>query len=228
MGICIEGAQPSRRSGENWLSGYMSMNKMLQTVKRRLSNSSEGDLAAVSQLQLASATSMGVGSSQGTARDDGIENVARSDVSLPKRERRRSSLVRNQKVAALKDLPHLKDTNMQKREALFQQKLELCSVLFNFEDAASDKKGKDLKRQTLLELVDYVNNAGGQKIFTEALMPDIMGMVVRRFSPILHAPLLIHQMFDSRPIFAARCRHKPKTSTPKKTNQCSNPPGPIY
>ncbi|RHY02446.1 hypothetical protein DYB37_004890 [Aphanomyces astaci] len=178
MGICIEGAQPSRRSGENWLSGYMSMNKMLQTVKRRLSNSSEGDLAAVSQLQLASATSMGVGSSQGTARDDGIENVARSDVSLPKRERRRSSLVRNQKVAALKDLPHLKDTNMQKREALFQQKLELCSVLFNFEDAASDKKGKDLKRQTLLELVDYVNNAGGQKIFTEALMPDIMGMVV--------------------------------------------------
>lgn len=39
--------------------------------------------------------------------------------------------------------------------------------------------GKDLKRQTLLELVDYVNNPGGQKIFTEALMPDIMAMVVR-------------------------------------------------
>ncbi|RHY31667.1 hypothetical protein DYB32_003264 [Aphanomyces invadans] len=155
----------------------MSMNKMLQTVKRRLSNSSEGDLAAVSQLHLASGASMGANSSQGSTRDDGIENVARSDVSLPKRERRRSSLVRNQKVAALKDLPHLKDTNMQKREALFQQKLELCSVLFNFEDAASDKKGKDLKRQTLLELVDYVNNAGGQKIFTEALMPDIMAMV---------------------------------------------------
>lgn len=41
-------------------------------------------------------------------------------------------------------------------------------------------RGKDLKRQTLLELVDYVNNPGGQKIFTEALMPDIMAMVVRR------------------------------------------------
>lgn len=42
----------------------------------------------------------------------------------------------------------------------------------------TNDSGKDLKRQTLLELVDYVNNPGGQKIFTEALMPDIMAMVV--------------------------------------------------
>jgi len=60
---------------------------------------------------------------------------------------------------------------------LFQQKLQLCSVIFNFYDPNSDKRGKDLKRQTLLELVDYVNNSGGQKIFTEALMPDIMKCV---------------------------------------------------
>ena len=50
--------------------------------------------------------------------------------------------------------------------------------MFHFDDPTSDKRGKDLKRQTLLELVDYVNNAGGQKIFTESLMPDIMKMVV--------------------------------------------------
>ena len=34
-----------------------------------------------------------------------------------------------------------------------------------------------MKRSTLLELVDYVNAQSGQKIFTEALMPDIMAMV---------------------------------------------------
>jgi serine/threonine-protein phosphatase 2A regulatory subunit B' len=62
-------------------------------------------------------------------------------------------------------------------QALFQQKLQLCSVIFNFDDPESDKRGKDLKRQTLLELVDYVNNAGGQKIFNENLMPDIMKCV---------------------------------------------------
>jgi serine/threonine-protein phosphatase 2A regulatory subunit B' len=62
-------------------------------------------------------------------------------------------------------------------QALFSQKLDLCSVIFNFDDPNSDKRGKDLKRQTLLELVDYVNNAGGQKIFNEHLMPNIMTCV---------------------------------------------------
>jgi serine/threonine-protein phosphatase 2A regulatory subunit B' len=63
-------------------------------------------------------------------------------------------------------------------QQLFQQKLLLCSIMFNFEDANSDKRGKDLKRNTLLELVDYVNSASGQKeLFTEVLMPDIMACV---------------------------------------------------
>lgn len=52
--------------------------------------------------------------------------------------------------------------------------------------------GKDLKRQTLLELVDYVNNPGGQKIFTEALMPDIMAMVVS-LSRLFYLRMLIAQ-----------------------------------
>ncbi|GMF64787.1 unnamed protein product [Phytophthora lilii] len=69
-----------------------------------------------------------------------VGEVARSDVSLPKRERRRSFMARNQKIQALKDLPHLKDTSLQRREALFQQKLELCSVIFNFDDPTSDKR----------------------------------------------------------------------------------------
>lgn len=151
------------------------MKGMLQTVKRKLSNNGEHipgqspDRVDVDGPKLASGG--------GAAASSPVGEVARSDVSLPKRERRRSFLARNQKIQALKDLPHLKDTALQRREALFQQKLELCSVIFNFDDPTSDKRGKDLKRQTLLELVDYVNNPGGQKIFTEALMPDIMAMV---------------------------------------------------
>ncbi|RLN10820.1 hypothetical protein BBJ28_00023244 [Nothophytophthora sp. Chile5] len=138
------------------------MKGMLQTVKRKLSNNGE-------HLGVTSPDRMDMdGGPKGSAGSNGVVGggmaspvgeVARSDVSLPKRERRRSFLARNQKIQALKDLPHLKDTSLQRREALFQQ------------------KGKDLKRQTLLELVDYVNNPGGQKIFTETLMPDIMAMV---------------------------------------------------
>ena len=79
--------------------------------------------------------------------------------------------------SALKDLPALRDAPPMKREELFVMKLKLCSVIFSFDDPTADKRGKDMKRQTLLELVDYVNTPAGQKIFTEASMGDLMAMV---------------------------------------------------
>ena len=67
------------------------------------------------------------------------------------------------------------------------QKLDVCAIKFDFENAdpAHNRcysiiavgspyqllilyfvfcRGKDMKRETLLELVDFVNNAGGQKV----------------------------------------------------------------
>eukprot|EP00977_Amphora_coffeiformis_P014115 scaffold3856_cov169-Amphora_coffeaeformis.AAC.1 len=79
--------------------------------------------------------------------------------------------------SALKDLPALRDAPPTKREELFVMKLKLCSVIFSFDDPTADKRGKDMKRQTLLELVDYVNTPAGQKIFTESVMGDLMAMV---------------------------------------------------
>jgi len=79
--------------------------------------------------------------------------------------------------SALKELPALRDAPSAKREELFVLKLQLCSVIFSFDDPMADKRGKDMKRQTLLELVDYVNTPAGQKIFTESIMGDLMTMV---------------------------------------------------
>lgn len=80
---------------------------MLQSVKRRLSSQSSGsssnDSSAVSPTSAAGAQQQG-------------DAVGRSDLSLPKRDRRRSSFQKGQKLQALKDLPLLKDTPMQKRE----------------------------------------------------------------------------------------------------------------
>lgn len=98
------------------------MKGMLQTVKRKLSNTGEHlgvpspDRMDVDGPKLA--TSMNGGSSGALSVGAGspVGEVARSDVSLPKRERRRSFLARNQKIQALKDLPHLKDTSLQRRE----------------------------------------------------------------------------------------------------------------
>jgi len=77
----------------------------------------------------------------------------------------------------IKEIPALRDTPSNKLEEIFVKKLQLCCFNFQFDDPTSDKRGKDIKRQTLLELVDYVNNPSGQKIFTEAVMNDLMAMV---------------------------------------------------
>jgi serine/threonine-protein phosphatase 2A regulatory subunit B' len=79
--------------------------------------------------------------------------------------------------SALRELPALRDAAPNKREELFKLKLQLCGVIFSFDDPTSDKRGKDMKRQTLLELVDYVNTPAGQKIFTESVMSDLIAMV---------------------------------------------------
>mmetsp|Transcript_3202 Transcript_3202/g.3476 ORF Transcript_3202/g.3476 Transcript_3202/m.3476 type:complete len:492 (-) Transcript_3202:140-1615(-) len=106
------------------------------------------------------------------------EVTPRADISLPKRhDRRRSSLSRHSKMQNIKELPLLSETPMLKREALFRQKLQLCCTMFDFDDPEADVKGKEIKRETLVELAEYVNTPAGQKIFTEALMPDIVQMV---------------------------------------------------
>ena len=90
---------------------------------------------------------------------------------------RRSSIVRQETVSQLDDLPRLKEVPVQQRQKMFIQKLELCETQFVFLSEAAEseddvnRRGKELKRNTLLEMVDYVNNAAGQKIFTEEVMP---------------------------------------------------------
>mmetsp|Transcript_58203 Transcript_58203/g.161239 ORF Transcript_58203/g.161239 Transcript_58203/m.161239 type:complete len:289 (+) Transcript_58203:237-1103(+) len=75
------------------------------------------------------------------------------------------------------ELPALRDVPATKREELFLKKLELCTITFDFEDQTSNEASKNIKRTTLLELVDYVNNSTGQKLFTEECMPHITNCV---------------------------------------------------
>jgi serine/threonine-protein phosphatase 2A regulatory subunit B' len=60
---------------------------------------------------------------------------------------------------------------------LFRQKLQLCCYIYDFDDQSYDAKGKEQKRETLVELAEYINTPVGQKILTEAVMPDIAEMV---------------------------------------------------
>mmetsp|Transcript_34091 Transcript_34091/g.96633 ORF Transcript_34091/g.96633 Transcript_34091/m.96633 type:complete len:497 (-) Transcript_34091:439-1929(-) len=72
-------------------------------------------------------------------------------------------------------LPSFRDVPNPEKQLLFVKKLHLCSFSFDFSDPSSHVREKELKRQTLLELVEYVN--AGQGKFSEAVSEDIIFML---------------------------------------------------
>lgn len=73
-------------------------------------------------------------------------------------------------------LPSFRDVPVSERQFLFSRKLNLCCYTFDFTDHTKDVKEKEIKRQTLLELVDYVTSGTGK--FTESVFEDVTRMLV--------------------------------------------------
>lgn len=78
--------------------------------------------------------------------------------------------------AVFEPLPLFRDVPSSDRQSLFIRKLNLCCYTFDFTDPTKNVKEKEVKRQTLLELVDYVTSGTGK--FTEAVFEDITKMLV--------------------------------------------------
>eukprot|EP00951_Prasinocladus_malaysianus_P031555 scaffold302879_cov36-Prasinocladus_malaysianus.AAC.1 len=72
-------------------------------------------------------------------------------------------------------LPSFRDVPNPEKQLLFVRKLHLCAFTFDFSDPSDQVREKEIKRQTLLELVEYVNT--GQGKFTEAVSEDIIFML---------------------------------------------------
>ncbi|EYU44814.1 hypothetical protein ABFS82_08G006000 [Erythranthe guttata] len=80
-------------------------------------------------------------------------------------------------------LPSFKDVPNAEKQNLFIKKLSLCCVVFDFTDPTKNLKEKDIKRQTLVELLDYVTSANGK--FNETVVQEIVRMVsVNLFRPL--------------------------------------------
>ena len=69
----------------------------------------------------------------------------------------------------------LLDVPSSEQEELFIRKLRQCCVGFDFMDPVADLKGKEIKRATLNEIVDYIT--AGRGVLTEAVYPEIIRMV---------------------------------------------------
>ncbi|KAL0450753.1 UNVERIFIED_CONTAM: Serine/threonine protein phosphatase 2A regulatory subunit B' eta isoform [Sesamum latifolium] len=69
-------------------------------------------------------------------------------------------------------LPSFRDVPNSEKQNLFIRKLSLCCVMFDFTDPTKHLKEKDIKRQTLVEVVDYVTSATGK--FNESIMQEMV------------------------------------------------------
>ncbi|KAH7446627.1 hypothetical protein KP509_01G065800 [Ceratopteris richardii] len=95
-------------------------------------------------------------------------------------------------------LPLFRDVPSSERPNLFITKLNLCSTIFDFSDATKHIKEKEIKRQTLIELVDFIGTANIQ--YSELIIEEVTKMVsanlFRALSPSVHDNLCI-ETFDA-------------------------------
>lgn len=61
------------------------------------------------------------------------------------------------------------------RHELFLRKLIQCQVVFDFNDASSQLKGKEIKRQALQEMIDYIVTTKGAIV--DPIYPEAIRMV---------------------------------------------------
>ncbi|TYH78392.1 hypothetical protein ES332_D04G223100v1 [Gossypium tomentosum] len=91
----------------------------------------------------------------------------------------------NHMLSSYEAMPAFKDVPASERQNLFVKKLNLCCVIFDFTDPTKNLKEKERKRQTLLELVEYVTSANGK--FSDVVLQEIVKMVsanlFRSFNP---------------------------------------------
>lgn len=74
-------------------------------------------------------------------------------------------------------LPMFRDVQAEAKQELFIKKVHLCSHCFDFTNTNKNIREKEIKRQTLLELVDYVNSQGSGPKFTEHILEDVTNMI---------------------------------------------------
>ncbi|CAO3688368.1 unnamed protein product [Umbelopsis vinacea] len=90
--------------------------------------------------------------------------------------RQKSSRFHTNENVELEKYPNFNEVPAQQRHELFLRKLIQCQVIFDFNDASSQLKGKEIKRQALQEMIDYIVTTKG------AIVDPIYPEAIRMFS----------------------------------------------
>ncbi|CAN0926152.1 Serine/threonine protein phosphatase 2A 57 kDa regulatory subunit B' alpha isoform [Linum grandiflorum] len=91
-------------------------------------------------------------------------------------------------MLSVEPLPMLRDVPAAERHNLFLRKLQLCCFQFDFEDTLKSVREKEIKRQTLLELVDFLQSGSGKlsEVCQEEMIKMVSVNVFRSLPPNSH------------------------------------------
>ncbi|GMI79720.1 hypothetical protein like AT3G09880 [Hibiscus trionum] len=79
------------------------------------------------------------------------------------------------RMTTVEPLPLFKDVSKSERQTLFLRKLQICCFQFDFTDNLKSARQKEIKRQTLLELVDFIQS--GMSKISETCLGEMIKMV---------------------------------------------------
>jgi len=104
-----------------------------------------------------------------------IKNASKDTIPIAVGPRRQhSSRFHVTEKVELEKLVGFNDVDACDQPELFIKKIQQCNVIFDFNDPQSDLKGKEIKSQTLLELVEYITY--NRNVITDAAYPEIIRM----------------------------------------------------
>ncbi|KMS97051.1 hypothetical protein BVRB_7g179120 [Beta vulgaris subsp. vulgaris] len=78
-------------------------------------------------------------------------------------------------TGTVESLPLFKDVPAAERQNLFMRKLQICSYQFDFTDTLKSVREKEIKRQTLMELIEFIQSGSGK--IHETVQEEMIKMV---------------------------------------------------
>jgi len=132
-----------------------------------------GDVRQTTQAPATDAGAKGPPSAYG---NNARSNDKIGDFAMVKKDTQRQSSSRfntSTKIELTK-LPSLKDAALKDRPGLVIDKVKQCCALFDFSEAVSELKSKEIKRAALNELIDYISN--NRKVITEDMYKEVVNM----------------------------------------------------
>ncbi|GAA5861681.1 hypothetical protein JCM8547_000703 [Rhodosporidiobolus lusitaniae] len=158
----VGGGLPLRQSGVPFPVGSAGISPSSSPAPPDLSGGTPPKTPATNKLKSAAA------GAQGTPKDTIPMTTART----PRKQR--SSRVHVTEKVELERLPGFLEVPVVERHELFLQKLHQCAVVFDFNDAAAELGSKQIKSQTLAEMLDWITTQRG--VITENVYPEVVNM----------------------------------------------------